>query len=125
MRLATGIMKHPSVKMHGPEHHFLATGSTQLSTDGWCQSNLNKQCLLEDCQYYPGQGDWPGIGHILAWYGAIEIESEPELLGVIHLPPGEVKSHINFQFHWTAPKGKDKQVQAAILVEAVERIPVQ
>jgi len=163
-RLATGIMKHPSVKMHGPEHHFLvpavllsayynqigkrdqlkeklkqaekrsgfipggfcgshgncgaavgtgifmslATGSTPLSTDGWRQSNLitaeslllvarhggprcckrdtyisldravdfieqelkvslekeehircefshlNKQCLLEDCQYYPG-----------------------------------------------------------------------
>lgn len=23
VRLATGIMKHPSVKMHGPEHHFL------------------------------------------------------------------------------------------------------
>ena len=23
VQLATGIMKHPSVKMHGPEHHFL------------------------------------------------------------------------------------------------------
>lgn len=23
VRLATGIMKHPAVKMHGPEHHFL------------------------------------------------------------------------------------------------------
>jgi hypothetical protein len=164
VRLATGIMKHPSVKMHGPEHHFLvpavllscyynqtghrdqleeklsqaekrsvhilggfcgshgscgaavgtgifmslATGSTPLSTNGWRQSNLitaqslmsvalhggprcckrdtylsldravdfiekeqgvslekeeniscefshlNKQCLLEECQYYPG-----------------------------------------------------------------------
>jgi len=164
VRLATGIMQHPSVKMHGPEHHFLvpavllacyynrcgqrdkleeklvqaekrsglirggfcgshgncgaavgtgifmslATGSTPLSTEGWRQSNqvtaeslmmvarhggprcckrdtfisldraidfieveldvslekeediqcqfshLNKQCLLENCQYYPG-----------------------------------------------------------------------
>lgn len=69
--------------------------------------------------------DWPGTSHILAWYGAIEVEAEPELLGVIHLPPGKMKSHINFQFHGTASKGKDKQVQAAIPVEAVERIPVQ
>jgi hypothetical protein len=164
VRLAAEIMKHPSLKMHGPEHHFLvpavllaayyyrigqldqldeklsqaekrsgfihggfcgshgncgaavgtgifmslATGSTPLSTEGWRQSNmitaeslmsvamhggprcckrdtylslgraidfigkelevslekeeniscefshLNKQCLLEGCQYFPG-----------------------------------------------------------------------
>jgi len=163
VRLATGIMRHPAVKMHGPEHHYLvpavllsclynktgqrdqleeklaqaekragfilggfcgshgncgaavgtgifmslATGTTPLSKEGWRQSNLitaesllsvarhggprcckrdtyisldravdfiekeldvslekeekiscefshlNKQCLLEDCQYYP------------------------------------------------------------------------